>query len=100
MADWTLNYSDREALRPALIPRIREAVRKYLLYVIGNGGNPSAERKEWCRVNMQNIAQLAEQVSQFCMSETAFIEGGTSISDAALSSRTEYVLQNYVGMPA
>jgi hypothetical protein len=43
---------------------------------------------------------LAEQCSHYVMSETAFIDGGTSISDAALQSRVEFALQNHLGMPA
>jgi len=94
-----LNYSDRETLRPLLVPRLREAVRKYLLYVQGGGGSPSNERIAWCTANMQNIANIAEQASQYCMSEPAFIDGGTSIADASLQSRVESVLQSFF-MPA
>ncbi len=94
-----LNYSDRETLRPLLVPRLREAVRKYLLYVQGGGGSPSNERIAWCTANMQNISNIAEQASQYCMSEPDFIDGGTSIADAALQSRVESVLQSFF-MPA
>lgn len=95
-----LNFSDRESLRPQLVPRLREAVRKYFLYVIGGGGAPSPERLAWVKSNMNNIGDWAEKVSQYCMSEQAFIDNGTSISDAVLSARAEFVLQNYTDLPA
>lgn len=87
-----LNYSDRETLRPLLVPRLKEAVRKYLLYIIGGGGSPSQERIDWCKSNMTNIASLAEEMSQWCMSEPDFIDNGTAITDAALQSRVEAIL--------
>lgn len=99
MAEWELNYQDREVLRPALTPRIREAVRKYLLYVQAGGGNPSAERIDWCTNNLAGVDSLAGQLSHYCMSEPTFIAGGTSISDAALQSRVESVLVAFF-MPA
>lgn len=99
MAEWELNYADREALRPVLVSRLKEAVRKYLLYVQGGGGSPSQGRIDWCTDNMPNIASLAEQLSHYCMSEPTFIAGGTSITDGALQSRVESVLQTHF-MPA
>lgn len=94
-----LNYSDRETLRPLLIPRLKEAIRKYLLYVQGGGGAPSPERVTYCTENMQNIDTLAQQLSHYCMSEPDFIDSGTSITDATLQSRVESVLQSFF-MPA
>lgn len=94
-----LNYVDRETLRPQLVPRVKEGVRKYLLYVQSGGGSPSQERITWCTANMTNLAPLAEQVSHYCTSETAFIDTGTSITDAALQSRIEVVLNSFF-MPA
>lgn len=94
-----LNYVDRETLRPLLVPRCKEAVRKYLLYVQGGGGTPGAERIAWCTANMPNLQSIAEQVSHYCTSETAFIDTGTSITDAALQSRIEVVLNAFF-MPA
>jgi hypothetical protein len=94
-----LNYVDRETLRPLLVPRCKEAVRKYLLYVQGGGGSPSQERIDFCTASMTNLSGLAEQVSHYCTSETAFIDTGTSITDAALQSRVEVVLNAFF-MPA
>lgn len=94
-----LNYVDRETLRPLLVPRCKEAVRKYLLYVQGGGGSPSQERIDWCTTHMSKLDDLAQQISHYCTSETAFIDGGTSITDAALQSRIEVVLNAFF-MPA
>jgi hypothetical protein len=99
MADWELNYSDRETLRPALVSRLTEAVRKYLLYVQGGGGSPSNTRKQWCTENLGNVSSIAQQLSHYCMSEPTFIAGGTSITDTTLQARVEFVLQTYF-MPA
>ena len=99
MADWELNYADRESLRPALIPRCKEAIRKFLLYVQGGGGSPSAERIGWCTDNLRNLQQLANELSDYVTSEPTFIAGGTSITDAAIQSRIESVLTTYY-MPA
>ena len=99
MAEWELNYSDRETLRPKLVPRCTEAVRKFLLYTQGGGGSPAQNQIDWCTANVNNVASLGEQVSHYCMSEPTFIAGGTSISDAAISSRVEFVLNTYF-MPA
>jgi hypothetical protein len=93
-----LNYSDRETLRPLLLPRIRQAIDKFFMFVLG--GSPTQARKDYCQNNLTNIGMLAEQCSHYVMSETAFIDGGTSISDAALQSRVEFALQNHLGMPA
>lgn len=93
--EWELNYADRETLRPQLVPRLREAVRKYLLYTQGGGGSPSQGRIDWCTANLPNVGALAEQLSHYCMSEPTFIAGGTSITDAALQSRVESVLNSF-----
>lgn len=87
-----LNYADRETLRPQLIPRIKQAFVKYLLFVQGGGGAPSAERIAWCTANLPNADSLSVQLSTYCMSEPDFIDNGTSISDASLQSRVESVL--------
>lgn len=94
-----LNYNDMETLRPKLVPRCEQAVRQYLLYVQGGGGSPSQPRKDWCTAKMPDLANLAEQLSHYCLSEPTFIDGGTSITDAALQSRIENVLQTHF-MPA
>lgn len=93
--DWELNYADRETLRPQLVSRITEAVRKYLLYLQGGGGTPSQERIAWCTANLPNVASLAQQLSHYVTSEPTFIAGGTSISDAAIQSRVESVLNTH-----
>lgn len=87
-----LNYSDLEALRPKLVPRCIEAVRKYLLYVQGGGGSPATNQVEWCTANMSNLASIAEQVSHYCMSEPTFRTDGTNITDTELQARIETVL--------
>lgn len=97
--EWELNLADRAALRPNLLPRLRMAIIKYLLYVQGGGGDPSQDRVTWCTNNMPNIPNLAEQISYYCISEPTFIAGGTSITDGALQSRVEFVLRTYF-MPA
>jgi len=97
--EWELNLADRATLRPMLIPRLRMAIIKYLLYVQGGGGSPSADRVTWCTNNLSSVPGLAEQVSNYCTSEPTFIAGGTSISDGDLQSRVEFVLQTYF-MPA
>lgn len=99
MAEWELNYQDKETLRPNLIPRIKSAITKYLLYVEGGGGSPSSDRITWCKENLANVEDLATKISRYCMSEPDFIAGGTSISDSAIQSRTESVLQSFF-MPA
>jgi hypothetical protein len=99
MAEWELNLADRETLRPGLIPRIKQSVIKYLLYTQGGGGSPSANRIAWCKDNLPNADTLAQQLSNYCMSEPTFIAGGTSISDAAIQSRVESVLIAFF-MPA
>lgn len=94
-----LNYADRETLRPQLIPRIKEALRKYFLYVQGDG-NASAERKTWVTTKMIDLSQMSEQLSHYITSETAFIDTGTTITDGAIGARIESVLGPYFGMPA
>ncbi len=94
-----LNYADREILRPYLIPRCKESVRKYLLYVQGGGGSPSPTRVTWCTENLANLSSLAEQVSNYVTSEPDFGDNGTAITDAAIQSRVEFVLTTYF-MPA
>jgi hypothetical protein len=99
MAEWELNYADKEALRPYLVPRIKEAARKYLLYVQGGGGNMSQNRKDWCTANIANLDSISQQLSNYLMSEPTFIAGGTSITDAAIGIRVESVILTHF-MPA
>lgn len=97
-----LNFADRDTLRPALVPRLRQVVEGFLLYTANGGGSPSTARLAWCQTNLSNVNDLAEKLSHWCMTETAFIDGGTSITDEQLKSRGEYVLANTpsVFMPA
>lgn len=97
MAD--LNYYDIETLRPRLVERVKESVRKFLLYTQGGGGSPSQTRVTWCTANLSNVAQLAEQLSHYVTSEPTFRTSGTSITDAEIQSRVETVLETYF-MPA
>ncbi len=97
--EWELNLNDRDRLRPELLPRVRQALTKYLLYVQGGGGSPSQDRITWCTENLTNINVITEQLSHYVVSEPTFIAGGTSITDASIQSRVESVLQSYF-MPA
>lgn len=90
-----LSYQDRETLRPQLVPRIKQAFVKYLLYVQGGGGSPSPTRIAWCTANLPNADSYAQQLSVYVMSEPDFTDNGTSITDAALQSRVESVLQSF-----
>ncbi len=94
-----LNYADRETLRPMLLTRCKEAVRKFLLYTQGGGGTPSQERIDWCTSKLREVSIVAEEVSHYVTSEPDFIDTGTSITDAALQSRVESVLVAFF-MPA
>lgn len=87
-----LNYDDRNTLLPQLAPRVSEAIRKYLLYISGGGGSPSTERRDWADENMKNVPSLTSEILPWLASETAFIDGGTSITDAAIQSRVESVM--------
>jgi hypothetical protein len=89
-----LNYSDRDTLLPKLAPRVTEAIRKYFLYLSGGGGGASQGRIDYATNNMKNIGSLTAELLPWMTSETAFIDGGTSITDAEISSRVESVLQN------
>lgn len=95
MVDWELNLEDRETLRPKLVQRCVSASRKYLQYVQGGGGSPAQNQIDWCTQQLPYVASIGEQVSHYIMSETAFIAGGTSISDATLQTRVDYVLATY-----
>lgn len=87
-----LNYEDRETLRPHIVGRCKEAVRKYALYLLG--ATPTVGQQAWAENAMPNLQQWAENLSHYVTSETAFIDGGTSISDAAIQSRIESVLNS------
>ena len=86
-----LNYSDRDTLLPKLYPRVVEAIRKYLLYIVGAG---TGDQPAWATNNMKNIPHFASEILPWLASETAFIDNGTSITDAAIQSRVETVLNN------
>ena len=90
-----LNYQDRETLRPQIVLRCKESIRKYLLYIQGGGGSPSQARIDWCTANMPNLDNLAQQLSNYVTSETAFIDTGTSITDAQIQSRIESVMNSF-----
>lgn len=94
MAEWELNYADREALRTFLVPRLTQAVTKYFVFILGGGGSPSPARLTYVKENIANVAPIAHRLSVYCMSEPTFIAGGTSISDLALQSRAETVLNS------
>lgn len=86
-----LNYSDRDTLLPKLYPRVVEAIRKYFLYLVG-AGLPS--QVTYCQDNMKNIPQFASEVLPWLASEADFIDNGTAITDAAIQTRVEVVLNN------
>lgn len=89
-----LNYEDREALRPRIVSRCKEAVRKYALYLLGLE-TPTTAQKEWAENTMPNLDQWAENMSHYVLSETDYINNGTSISDASIQSRIESVLNEF-----
>lgn len=86
-----LNYSDRDTLLPKLYPRVVEAIRKYFLYLTG-AGLPS--QVSYCTNNMKEIPTIASEVLPWLASESTFIDDGTAITDAAIQSRVETVLNN------
>jgi hypothetical protein len=87
-----LNYSDRNTLLPQLAPRVSEAIRKYLLFLEGGGGGASQARRDYAAENMKAIPMLTIEILPWLASETTFIDTGTSITDAAIQSRVETVL--------
>lgn len=86
-----LNYSDRDTLLPKLYPRVVEAIRKYFLYLVGAG---TGDQPSYASNNMKNIPSIASEVLPWLASETDFIDNGTAITDAAIQSRVETVLNN------
>jgi hypothetical protein len=90
-----LNYSDRATLLPLLSSRVSEAIRKYLLFIEGGGGGSSQGRQDWAAENLKSIPTLTTEVLPWISSETDFIDTGTSISDGAIQSRVETVLNEH-----
>ena len=86
-----LNYSDRDTLLPKLYPRVTEAIRKYFLYLSGAG---LSSQQDYVKANMKHIPSITSEVLPWLASEQDFIDNGTSITDAAIQSRVETVLNN------
>jgi len=105
MAQWELNYEDREAIRKVIVTRCSQAVRKYALYllnvpapiepVMGQAGHEAETQQEfderhaawvtalalhpyqigWAREAMRNVFGLGEQLSHYVTSDSKFLQG-------------------------
>jgi hypothetical protein len=89
-----LNFADREAIRPLIVPRCTGIVINYALYLINHEPATAAE-KAWARNALSSPAAIGQAVSYHVMNQAAFAgtdvtEGaGSGISDADLLSAVE-----------
>jgi hypothetical protein len=105
MAQWELNYEDREAVRKVIIGRCAQTVRKYALYLLGiaapaepvfqEAGHVAETQEQfderhatwvtakalytaqlgWAREAMRNFLGLGEQLSHYVTSDVKFVTG-------------------------
>lgn len=83
-----LNLADRIAVRANIVPRCTAAVTNYALYILGNA-TATVPQKGWAREAMRSPGSIGESVSWHVLNQPDFIEGGSSISDAALTGAVE-----------
>jgi hypothetical protein len=89
-----LNFADREAIRPLIVPRCTGLVVNYALYLINH--EPATEaQKNWAQAALGNPSAIGQAVSYHVTNQTAFIDDGSSIADSALLSAVESAINTH-----
>lgn len=112
MAQWELNYEDREAIRKVIVARCAQTVRKYALYLLSvPAPDPITPlytaQVGWAREAIRNVFGLGEQLSHYVTSDSKFVagaadgngnvtrQGGSSIPDADLTGVIENAINTH-----
>lgn len=93
-----LNFADRAKVRENIVGRCVVLVASYAVYLI-NGGTAAGVTQEqavgWGRSAIREPNVVGERVSWYVVNEQAFIDTGSSISDATLEAVVQAALRSH-----
>jgi hypothetical protein len=95
-----LNSEDRLSVRKNIVDRCSGIVANYALYLLGQGGNATAEQTAWAKSAINSVATIGEQVSFHVLNQPSFLNGGSSIEDAELAGIVETAINSHFIAPA
>lgn len=97
MAAQQLNPADRLAVRPLIVARCTGVVANYANYILGESDQvPNhANRLQWARATITTPEPTGLSVSYDVQNDVAFLDGGSSIGDGALTGAVEFALNAY-----
>lgn len=96
-----LNYADREAIRPLIVPRCTGIALNYAIYLM-NLPSATDAQKAWAAVASTNPDQFGREASYHVTREVNFAgdenteAAGSGISDANLLTAVEAALNTHV----
>jgi hypothetical protein len=89
-----LNLSDRFAVRHVVVDRCTAAVTNYALYILGNVA-ATTPQKAWAREAIRNPAAVGNATSYYLLNQTPYLNNGSSITDAELTSVVESAINTH-----
>jgi hypothetical protein len=89
-----LNLADRFAIRRVIVERSTAVVTNYALYILGNVAATTLQ-KAWAREAIRNPAAVGDAVSYYVLNQTPFLNNGSSITDAELTSAVESAINTH-----
>lgn len=97
MAAQQLNPADRLAVRQNIVARCQGAVANYANYILGESDQTAnhANRLNWARGAIGNPEAIGNAVSFYILNDIAYLENGSSISDAALTGAVEAAINTH-----
>jgi hypothetical protein len=96
-----LNFADREAIRPLIVPRCTGLVQNLAIYLINHGPATAAE-KAWAREALRSPDQFGLEASRHVTREVNFAgdanteAAGSGITDAHLLTAVETAINTHM----
>jgi hypothetical protein len=97
MAAQQLNPADRLAVRPLIVARCQGIVANYANYILGEPTNTPnhANRMNWANSTIGSPETIGIAVSYRVLNDPAFLDGGSGISDGALTGAVEAAINTH-----
>lgn len=93
-----LNMADRAKVRENIVQRCTQLVASYAVYLINGGtadGVTTDQAKGWARQALREPETVGNRVSWYVINEQAFIDTGSTISDATLEAVVQAALRTH-----